>query len=154
VFSTLHTNDAPAAVTRLIDMGVKPFLVASAVMAILAQRLIRMLCPECKEAYDPSDAELRGVGLTRQRLEGNTLYRPVGCAACGGGGYRGRRGVYELMEMSPDLREMAFRQKPTMEVRAKARAEGMTTLQEDGVRKVLSGQTTIEEILTITHREI
>lgn len=154
VFSTLHTNDAPSAITRLIDMGVKPFLVASAVMAILAQRLIRMLCPECKEPYDPSDAELRGVGLTRQRLEGSTLYRPVGCAACSGVGYRGRRGVYELMELSPDLREMAFTQKPTMELRAKARAEGMTTLQEDGVRKVLSGQTTIEEILTITHREI
>jgi len=154
VFSTLHTNDAPSAITRLIDMGVKPFLVASAVMAIMAQRLIRMLCPECKEPYDPSDVELRGVGLTRQRLEGNTLYRPVGCAACSGVGYRGRRGVYELMELSPDLREMAFTQKPTMELRAKARAEGMTTLQEDGVRKVLSGQTTIEEILTITHREI
>ena len=153
VFSTLHTNDAPAALTRLIDMGVKPFLVASAIMAILAQRLIRMLCPQCKEPYEPTDVELRGVGLTRQRLEGNTIYRPVGCSACNGQGYKGRKGVYELMEMSPDLREMAFQRKPTMEMRAKARNEGMVTLQEDGVRKILAGMTTVQEILRITHRE-
>jgi type IV pilus assembly protein PilB len=152
VFSTLHTNDAPSAVTRLIDMGVKPFLVASAVMAIMGQRLIRMLCKECKEPYEPTDVELRAVGLTRQRLEGNTLYRPVGCHACSNTGYRGRKGAFELMEMSPDLREMTFKKRPTMEVAAKARAEGMTTLQEDGVRKVLAGLTTIAEILTITHR--
>ena len=152
VFSTLHTNDAPSAITRLIDMGVKPFLVASAVMAILAQRLIRVLCPECREPYEPTDVELRGVGLTRARLEGKTLYRPVGCNACNGKGYRGRRGVYEMMELTPDIREMAFNKKPTMELRAKALAEGMTSLQEDGVRKILSGMTTIEEILTITHR--
>ena len=152
VFSTLHTNDAPSAITRLIDMGVKPFLVASAIMAILAQRLIRILCNECKEPYEPTDVELRGVGLTRARIEGNTLYRPVGCSNCSGSGYRGRRGVYELMEMTPDLREMSFNKKPTMELRAKALAEGMTSLQEDGVRKILAGLTTIEEILTITHR--
>ncbi len=152
VFSTLHTNDAPSAITRLIDMGVKPFLVASAVMAILAQRLIRILCSECKEPYEPTDVELLGVRLTRARIEGKTLYRPVGCSACGGKGYKGRRGVYELMELTPDLREMAFNKKPTMELRAKALAEGMTSLQEDGVRKILSGMTTIEEILTITHR--
>lgn len=153
VFSTLHTNDAAAAITRLIDMGVKPFLVASAIMAVMAQRLVRILCPECKEPYDPSDVELRGVGLTRQRLEGNTLYRAVGCPACSGTGYKGRKGVYELMEMSPDLREMAFKKKPSNEIRSKARTEGMTTLQEDGVRKVLAGLTTIPELLGITHRE-
>jgi type IV pilus assembly protein PilB len=153
VFSTLHTNDAPSAITRLIDMGVKPFLVASAIMAILAQRLIRMLCPECKEPYEPSDVELRSVGLARQRLEGSTLYHPVGCSACNGQGYKGRKGVYELMELSPDIREMSFQRKPTMELRAKARSEGMTTLQEDGVRKILAGMTTIQEILRITHRD-
>jgi type IV pilus assembly protein PilB len=154
VFSTLHTNDAPSAITRLIDMGVKPFLVASAVMAILAQRLIRILCPECKEAYEPSDVELRSVGLTRQRIEGLSVYRPVGCPACGGVGFRGRKGVYELMEMSTDIREMAFKRRPAMEIRPKARSEGMTTLQEDGVRKVLAGLTTIDEILRLTHRDI
>ncbi len=153
VFSTLHTNDAPSAITRLIDMGVKPFLVASAIMAILAQRLVRILCPECKEPYDPTDVELRSVGLTRARIEGNTIYRPVGCSACNGTGYKGRKGAYELMEMTPDVREMAFNKKPTMELRAKALAEGMTSLQADGVRKVLAGITTIEEILGITHRE-
>ncbi|MBI4601080.1 MAG: Flp pilus assembly complex ATPase component TadA [Planctomycetes bacterium] len=151
VFSTLHTNDAPSAITRLIDMGVKPFLVASAIMAILAQRLVRILCPECKEAYEPTDVELRSVGLTRQRLEGSTVYRAVGCPACNGTGYKGRKGVYELMEMSPDLREMSFKKKPTMELRAKALAEGMADLQQDGVRKILAGLTTFEEVLSITH---
>lgn len=152
VFSTLHTNDAPSAITRLIDMGVKPFLVASSIMAILAQRLIRILCTECKEPYEPSDVELRAVGLSREKLEGNVLYRPVGCHACNGAGYKGRKGAFELMEMSPDLREMAFKKKPTMELRAKSRAEGMVSLQEDGVRKVLAGITTVQELLTITHR--
>lgn len=153
VFSTLHTNDAPAALTRLIDMGVKPFLVASAVMAIMAQRLIRMLCPECKEPYEPSDVELRSAGLDRSRLEGGQLYQPGGCAACGGAGFYGRRGVYELLEMSPDVRELAFNKKPTAEVRAKARSEGMTTLFEDGIRKVLGGMTTIPEVLRLATRD-
>ena len=141
VFSTLHTNDAPSALTRLIDMGVKPFLVASAVMAILAQRLIRVLCQECREPYEPTDMELTQVGLTRGELVGSTLYQPIGCSACGGNGYRGRKGAYELMEMSGDLRDMAFEQKPSQELRAKARSEGMSTLQEDAVRKALGGLT-------------
>jgi len=153
VFSTLHTNDAPSAITRLIDMGVKPFLVASAIMAVMAQRLIRRLCTECKEPYDPQDSELRSIGLTRERLADNVLYRPVGCPACNGTGYKGRRGVYELMEMSSDLREMAFRKRPSLELRVKARSEGMTTLQEDGVRKVLAGITTVAEVLRITHSQ-
>jgi type IV pilus assembly protein PilB len=152
VFSTLHTNDAPSSITRLVDMGVKPFLVASAVMAILAQRLIRMLCPECKEAYDPTDVELRSVGMTRERLADNRIFRHNGCPACGQQGYKGRKGCYELMQMSPDLREMSFQRKPTNHLRAKARTEGMVTLQEDGVRKILMGWTSIPEILRITHR--
>ena len=152
VFSTLHTNDAPSAITRLIDMGVKPFLVASAVMAIMGQRLIRMLCDECKVPDDPSDVDLRSIGLERGRIGGNTIYRAEGCPACSHSGYKGRKGVYELMEMSNDLREMAFTRKPTLEIVAKARTEGMVTLQEDGVRKVLSGLTTLQEVLRITHR--
>jgi len=151
VFSTLHTNDAPSALTRLIDMGVKPFLVASAVMAIMGQRLIRRLCPECREPYDPTDVELRQIGLTPSDLGGNTVYRPKGCAACSGNGYKGRQGVYELLEMSNDLRDMTFNKKPTKDLRTKAISEGMTTLQEDGVRKFLAGVTTIEEILRVTH---
>jgi type IV pilus assembly protein PilB len=152
VFSTLHTNDAPSAITRLIDMGVKPFLVASAVMAILAQRLVRILCPECKEPYEPTDVELRSVGLTRARLEGHNVYRPAGCPACSGVGFKGRKGVYELMEMSPDLREMAFQRKPSNQIRAKARSEGMVNLLDDGVRKILAGLTTIQEVLGLAHR--
>ncbi len=152
VFSTLHTNDAPSAITRLIDMGVKPFLVASAVMAIMAQRLVRVLCSECKEPFEPTDVQLRSVGLTRDRASEVTFYRAVGCPACDNQGYKGRKGVYELLEMSSDIREMAFQVKPTQEIRAKARTEGMVTLQEDGVRKVLAGMTTIEEVLRLTHK--
>jgi len=153
VFSTLHTNDSPSALTRLIDMGVKPFLVASAIMAIMAQRLIRRLCLECRQPGEANDTELRAVGLTPQRVADTVIYEPNGCNVCGGGGYRGRLGAYELLEMSPDLREMAFQCKSSREIRAKARSEGMSTLQEDAVRKVISGLTTVAEVLRITHRD-
>ncbi len=153
VFSTLHTNDAPSALTRLIDMGVKPFLVASAVMAIMAQRLIRRLCLECREEAEVSETNLRAIGLTQQRLAEATIYDAIGCPVCSSSGYKGRQGVYELMELSNDIREMAFQCKPTLELRAKARSEGMVTLQEDAVRKVLAGVTTVNEVLRITHRE-
>ncbi len=154
VFSTLHTNDAPSAITRLIDMGVKPFLVASAIMAIMGQRLIRQLCVECKRPYDPTDVELRQVGLTRDDLmaAGVQIMEPVGCDTCGQKGYHGRKGIYELMEMSTDLRDMTFATKPTMELRAKAISEGMASLQQDAVRKLLGGHTTFEEILRVTHQ--
>lgn len=153
VFSTLHTNDAPSALTRLIDMGVKPFLVASAVMAIMAQRLIRMLCPHCRAPYDPTDVELRQVGIARDQLmsSGAQVYQPVGCDKCDHKGYRGRKGIYELLEMSADLRDMTFDRRPTMELRAKAISQGMYTLQRDGVRKLLAGLTTLEELLRVTH---
>jgi type II secretory ATPase GspE/PulE/Tfp pilus assembly ATPase PilB-like protein len=111
-----------------------------------------MLCPHCKAPYDPTDIELRSIGLTRDKLEGVTLYKPVGCPNCSGQGYRGRKGVYELLQMSPDLREMAFKMKPAQDIRAKARSEGMVTLQEDAARKVLAGLTTFDEVLRITHR--
>ncbi|HIA27276.1 MAG TPA: type II/IV secretion system protein [Planctomycetes bacterium] len=150
VFSTLHTNDAPSALTRLIDMGVKPFLVASAVMAIMGQRLLRTLCSNCKEPYDPTDTELRQIGLTRGDLGESNVCRPVGCNQCSEG-YFGRRGIYELLEMSGDLRELTFNKTPTKDIRTKAINEGMVTLQQDAVRKLLAGQTTIEEILRVTH---
>ncbi len=150
VFSTLHTNDAPSALTRLIDMGVKPFLVASAVLAIMGQRLIRVLCKECKEAYEPTETELRMVGLSSSEIADQTLYRPVGCPKCSNG-YKGRCGIYELLEMSSDLRDMTFNKTPSKDIRNKARSEGMVSLQEDAVRKLLSGMTTIEEILRVTH---
>lgn len=151
VFSTLHTNDAPSAITRLIDMGVKPFLVSSSIMAVMGQRLIRQLCTKCREPYEPTDVELREIGVSASEAQGRTIYRPVGCSECNFSGYRGRKGIFELMEMSQDLREMAFKQKPSMEIRKKARSEGMLTLQQDGVRKVFNGTTSVADILRVTH---
>jgi type IV pilus assembly protein PilB len=150
VFSTLHTNDAPSALTRLIDMGVKPFLVSTAVMAVMAQRLIRRLCKKCKEAYVPSAVELRQLRLTPDALEGRTVCRPVGCEDCSNTGYRGRIGCYELFSMDATLREMCFRGASTVKLREQARISGgLVTLMEDGVRKFLNGDTTIEEVLTV-----
>lgn len=155
VFSTLHTNDAPSAVSRLTDMGVKPFLVASAVLAVLAQRLVRKLC-KCKQPLDPKDLEaweLKAVGLRPEHLKGKSLFQPTGCDICSGGGYKGRMGVYELMEMQANLRELVFAEAHTQDIRRAAMEGGMTSLQMDGVRKILSGGTTVEEILKITHRQ-
>ncbi|MFG0319372.1 MAG: GspE/PulE family protein, partial [Planctomycetota bacterium JB042] len=152
VFSTLHTNDAPSALTRLIDMGIKPFLVAASIQAVMAQRLIRVLCPECKQPYTPEESELRAVGLNPEDVAGKTLYQPNGCGSCERTGYRGRRGVYELMEMDSGLREMVFAGQTAGKIRERARVTGkMTTLLEDGVRKVTGGLTTIPEILRIAH---
>jgi type IV pilus assembly protein PilB len=155
VFSTLHTNDAPSSISRLTDMGVKPFLVASAVVAVLAQRLVRRLCKHCRERIDPRSIkqwQLDSVGIRPEHLRGKKIYGPVGCGECSEG-YRGRQGVYELMAMTPQLRELAFNGAHTSELRAAALQGGMNTLQMDGVRKVLEGITTIDEILKITHRQ-
>ena len=153
VFSTLHTNDAPGALTRLMDMGVKPFLVASAVQAILAQRLVRVLCKHCKKPYVPDAAELKTVALKPEAIAGKTLYQAVGCKECKNMGFRGRMGVYELLEMNSVVRELTFQQASSLKIRTEARQNGMTSLQDDGVRKVLLGTTTIDEVLTITHRD-
>ncbi len=152
VFSTLHTNDAPGALTRLIDMGVKPFLASSAVQAILAQRLVRKLCPKCKQIVTPTDSELLSISLTRDVIRSARIYGPVGCDECKKNGYRGRLGIYELMEMSPPLRELTFNRASTMKLREEAQVSGgMTTLQQDGVKKILSGLCSIPEILRVTH---
>lgn len=154
VFSTLHTNDAPSSIGRLVDMKVKPFLCASAILAIMAQRLVRQLCKHCKEPIDPPETLMRAVGLKPEELRGRTLYGPVGCDECNGTGFRGRVGCYELMEMTPVIREAVFKNRPTREIRELAISSGgMATLQMDGVRKVLNGVTTIEEVLTISHRQ-
>jgi type IV pilus assembly protein PilB len=154
VFSTLHTNDAPGSVSRLVDMGVKPFLCASAILAIMAQRLVRRLCKVCKEPIDPPEAMMRSVGLTAEQLGQNQIYGPVGCEECNGTGYRGRVGCYELMEMTPALRDAVFNNATSMKLRELAVSTGgMSSLQHDGVRKVLQGLTTIEEVLRITHRQ-
>jgi type IV pilus assembly protein PilB len=148
VFSTLHTNDAVSALTRLTDMGTAPFLVSSAVTAVMAQRLMRRLCSQCKEAYDPSESELRSIGLSKADVH-EPVYLPNGCDKCSAG-YLGRRGIFELMVMDDELREMCFRGEPTLKIREYAlQSGGMYSLRQDGSRKVLEGATSIEEVLRV-----
>ena len=150
VFSTLHTNDAPSAVTRLIDIGVKPFLVASSVRAIMAQRLVRKICEKCKEPYVAQEAELRLLGPAAKQLASAQLYHGKGCADCSFTGYRGRLGIYEIFQIDDQVRNLIFEQVSSTELRIKARELGMRTLREDGVRKVVAGITTLEEVLRVT----
>jgi type IV pilus assembly protein PilB len=150
VFSTLHTNDAPSSITRLIDMGVAPFLVASSIQAVMAQRLLRTICSECKTPREYKPHELAWVGLREENVKGVTFYHGVGCRECVNTGYRGRMGIFELMELNTELREMAFRKAGVNKIREQAQLSGMRSLQTDGVRKVISGHTTIEEVLRIT----
>jgi len=150
VFSTLHTNDAPSAITRLIDMGVKPFLVASSIQAIMGQRLIRVICEECKEVDPSPDPRLlRTLGFTDEELQGGTIYQGRGCAACNGSGYRGRLGIFELMEMNHSLADLAIRRAPVSEIRREAKASGMRSLLEDGRRKILRGVTTPADLVRV-----
>ena len=152
VFSTLHTNDAPSALTRLVDMGIKPFLVAASVQAVMAQRLVRMLCTNCRKPYEPEESEVRALGIRPDQLKGRTLYKPEGCSKCERTGYLGRKGVFELLELDSGLRELIFQGVPAGTIREQARSSGrMTTLLEDGARKVISGLTTVQEILRIAH---
>jgi len=154
VFSTLHTNDAPSAITRLVDMGVKPFLVASSIQAVMAQRLIRKLCNACKAPFEPAQSELRAVGLTGEDVEGVTLYRPVGCKACEMTGYQGRQGIFELVEMNSELRNLTFKSASTSRLReAAVLSGGMVTLVRDGIRKALAGVTSLEEVLRVSFGE-
>ena len=150
VFSTLHTNDAPSAVTRLIDIGVKPFLVASSTRAIMAQRLVRKICEKCKEPYQPQETELRLLGPAAKQLASAQLFHGKGCADCQFTGYRGRLGIYEIFQIDDQVRNLIFEQVSSTELRIKARELGMRTLREDGLRKVVAGITTLEEVLRVT----
>ncbi len=151
VLSTLHTNDAPSTITRLIDMGIPPYLVADSLVLIQAQRLVRKLCPKCKKPYKPSPDELRAVGLEPQDLEGKTVYRKGdGCEVCRGSGYKGREGIYEVMLITPEIREMILNRRPIAEIREKAREQGMLTLREAAMLKFLRGITSLEEVLART----
>ena len=147
VFSTLHTNDAPSAISRLIDMGVQPFLVATSINAVLAQRLVRANCPKCLEPFDPDPVHLEALGIKPEMLQGRRFMHGKGCDYCKGTGYRGRRAIFELMVMNRQLRELAFTRAATAEVRKAAVANGMATLAMDGVRKALQGITTPEEVM-------
>ena len=150
VFSTLHTNDAPSAVTRIVDMGVKPFLVASAVKAIMAQRLIRKVCQKCKQPYTPTDYEMAALNLNPDEMKKATIIRGTGCNECSRTGYRGRMGIYEIFRVDEDVRRLIYEKVPSNVIRSRARELGMRTLREDGVRKIMAGITTPEEVISIT----
>ena len=155
VFSTLHTNDAPSAITRLLDIGVKPFLVSSAVQAIMAQRLVRTICKDCKEEYKGADHKfLRLLGFSPEEIQGSTFWHGAGCDHCSNTGYYGRQGIFEMCVMNSQLRELAFSRAPLGELRKAAKASGMRTLLEDGRRKVLAGVTTPEEVARNTVQDI
>lgn len=151
VFSTLHTNDAPSAITRLQDIGVAPFLVASSVIAIMAQRLVRIICPKCKEPDRPPAHEIKAAGLTPTQAASAGFARGRGCSNCHHTGYRGRKGIFEMMKMSAPIREMTFNREPAQSIRRQSRLLGMRTLLEDGVTKAMNGITTLEEVLSTCH---
>jgi general secretion pathway protein E/type IV pilus assembly protein PilB len=150
VFSTLHTNDAPSAVTRLIDMGVKPFLVASSVRAIMAQRLVRKICPKCKEPYTPTQYEMDVLKLEPAEMGKATIFKGRGCNDCSKTGYRGRTGIYEIFLIDEEVRNLIYERVGSNVLRVRARELGMRTLREDGVRKIMTGTSTPEEVISIT----
>jgi general secretion pathway protein E/type IV pilus assembly protein PilB len=150
VFSTLHTNDAPSAVTRLIDIGVKPFLVASSTRALMAQRLVRKVCKQCSAPYVPTDAEMRALGLNAASLQGANFQRGKGCGNCNNAGYRGRFGIFEIFVIDDEARKLIYEKVPSSVLRARAREMGMRTLREDGIRKCQAGLTTPDEVIRST----
>jgi len=152
VFSTLHTNDAASAATRLIDMGIEPFLVASSVVAVLAQRLLRRICPDCKRSYSPSEEELSRLDVAPGADV--TLFRGAGCAACSQTGYRGRTGIFELMVLNDEIRRLIGSKADSTAIKHAAITNGMVTLKQEGAERVLQGQTTLEEVMRITQQEI
>jgi len=152
VFSTLHTNDAPTAAARLIEMGIEPFLIASAVIGVLAQRLVRVICPDCKEAYTPPVDAFRRLNLAMD-MEQVTFYRGQGCDRCMNTGYRGRSGVFELLVVTDRIRELILRKAPSHQIKQEAIQEGMVTLKQDAMQKVLEGTTTMEEALRVIYAE-
>ena len=150
VFSTLHTNDAPSSIARLRDMGVPPFLITATVEAILAQRLVRKICPECRELTVPSTEALADLEMTPEDVVGKTFYRGRGCANCNNTGFKGRTGIFELMPITDEIRELIHRGASTEELRDAAIRAGMKTLRQDGLEKIYQGITTVEEVVRET----
>jgi type IV pilus assembly protein PilB len=150
VFTTLHTNDAPGAITRLIDMGVEPFLISSTLAAVLGQRLVRTICPRCRTAYQPRETLLTELGLSRHEIGARNFYYGKGCEACNHTGYKGRKGIYELLKITDPLRELINERAPTVTLKEKAIELGLVTLRQDGLRSMFAGETTIEEVLKYT----
>ena len=153
VFSTLHTNDAPGAVTRMVDMGVPAYLVAGSVIGILAQRLVRVVCTKCKQPFTPSQSQLEAAGITPEQAASATFMKGAGCSHCGKSGYRGRLGIFELMTMNSRVRELAFAGASTSDIRKAAIKNGMTTLYDDGILKALQGITTLEEVFRVSKKD-
>jgi general secretion pathway protein E len=152
VFSTLHTNDAASATTRLIDMGIEPFLVTSSMIAILAQRLVRVICTACKEEYAPDAESLQSIGISREMLQGRKICRGRGCPSCLDTGFKGRTGMFELMILDEPVRNLILKTSDANAIKQKAVEQGMSTLRQDGAQKVLSGITTIEEVFRTTYQ--
>jgi type IV pilus assembly protein PilB len=150
VFSTLHTNDAPGAVTRLVDMGLEPFLLSASLEAVLAQRLIRRICPDCRTSYEPTESVLSQLGLGPHEIGDKHFFYGRGCEKCSNTGYRGRKGIFELLAINDPLRELINKRSPAVVIRQKAIELGMTTLRQDGLRSIFDGETTIEEVIKYT----
>jgi general secretion pathway protein E len=150
VFSTIHTNDSATAFARLTDMGVEPFLVASSLAGVLAQRLVRRLCPECKVPHVPSDEELGDIGMTRAQLEGGTIFKAGGCELCQMSGYKGRVGIYEFLPALDDIKTLVIANADAGQIKKKSVELGMRTLRDDGFLKVLAGRTSFDEVLRAT----
>jgi general secretion pathway protein E len=159
VFSTVHTNDSAGAVTRLVEMGIEPFLVASSLTGVLAQRLVRRVCPDCREKYEPSDAEISKLGMDRKKFNtfnnGAPIYKAgKGCATCSKTGYRGRSGIYELLLVDDDIRQLILKNVDSGTIKNKAVEKGMLILLDDGARRVALGDTTIAELLSVTQEDM
>jgi len=150
VLSTLHTNDAAGAVTRLVDMGIEPFLVASTMIGVLAQRLIRRVCANCKYEYTPTDDELKMLGITREDVAGRPFYKGRGCEVCNNSGYKKRVGIFELLMITPAIKQLINEKKPTQYIKEQAMREGMVTMRQDGINQMLDGVTTCKEVLQYT----
>jgi type IV pilus assembly protein PilB len=150
VFSTLHTNDAAGAVTRLIDMEVEPYLLSSTIEAVIGQRLVRKICTNCKTAFKPDDRILDRLGLSRNEMGDQNFYYGTGCSQCNNTGYKGRKGIYEYLSISDPVRDLINQRQPTLVLRDKAIEMGMRTLRQDGIKNILDGYTTVEEVLRYT----
>lgn len=150
VFSTIHTNDAASGITRLLDMGVEPFLIASSVNAFLAQRLVRTICPHCKQSYKPDTVVLKDLGIKSSQIQGKKLYKGKGCEKCINTGYLGRYGIYELLPITNDIRKLIMEHADAVAIKEKAIANGMKTLLQDGIEKAFQGLTTLEEVLRVS----
>jgi general secretion pathway protein E len=150
VFSTLHTNDSASAVTRLVDIGVEPFLISSSLIGVIAQRLVRTLCSQCRQPFQPDELALQSVGINTAMAAQGTIHRAVGCENCFQTGFRGRSGIFEIMVMEDELKSLILKTFDSNRIKKKAAEKGMVTLRQDGIQKLLTGVTTIEEVFRVT----